>query len=269
MSPATPGAPLAAPRELVAPAAWRTIDFVSDLHLAADTPRTVDAFAAYLASTAADAVLILGDLFEVWVGDDAREGEFEGRCVALLAAAARRCAVGYMVGNRDFLAGAALRASAGLFELSDPTLLVAFGRRVLLSHGDALCLDDVDYQRFRAEVRGAAWQADFLARSLADRRALARGLRDASEQRKRQLDSGAWPDLDVPATLRCLDAAGAAVLVHGHTHRPRSEALAAGRVRHVLSDWDLDHEAPRAEVLRLDERGFVRLAPTRAGPRTA
>lgn len=264
MARATPDSPPPGPPELVAPAAWRAIDFVSDLHLAADTPRTLDAFAAYLDATSADAVLILGDLFEVWVGDDARDGEFERRCIALLARTAQRGrTLGFMVGNRDFLAGAGLRAAAGLLELPDPTLLVAFGQRVLLTHGDALCLADTDYQRFRAEVRGAAWQAAFLARPLAERHALARGLRDASEQRKRAMAD--WPDIDAPAASRWLDAAGAPTLVHGHTHRPGSGVVSAGRTRHVLSDWDADHGSPRAEVLRLDARGFSRLAPAAAG----
>jgi UDP-2,3-diacylglucosamine hydrolase len=133
--------------EFVAPPAWTCIDFVSDLHLAADMPQTFEAFAAYLRSTSADAVFILGDLFDAWVGDDARHEGFEAQCTALLAAAAQRRPLAFMVGNRDFLAGAAWVQACGMTALADPTLLVACGQRLLLTHGDALCLADMEYQR--------------------------------------------------------------------------------------------------------------------------
>ena len=248
--------------EMTAPAAWRAIDFISDLHLAADMPRTFAAWAGYMECTRADAVFILGDLFEVWAGDDARDDAFERRCVDVLARAAQRSAIGFMAGNRDFLVGPSMLEACGLFALPDPTVLVAFGERVLLTHGDALCLSDVTYQQFRSQVRSAAWQADFLARPLDERRALARRLRDGSEQRKRQM--AAWPDIDPAATLRWMDAAGAPTLVHGHTHRPASGPIAPGRVRHVLSDWDLEQPPGRAEVLRLSAGGLRRLSPVAA-----
>jgi UDP-2,3-diacylglucosamine hydrolase len=250
--------------EMTAPAAWRAIDFISDLHLAADMPLTFAAWADYMGRTRADVVFILGDLFEVWAGDDARDDEFERRCVDVLARAARQRAIGFMAGNRDFLVGASMLDACGLFALPDPTVLVAFGERVLLTHGDALCLSDVAYQQFRSQVRSAAWQADFLARPLDERRALARRLRDGSEQRKRQMAAHDWPDIDPAATLRWMDAAGAPTLIHGHTHRPASGPIAPGRVRHVLSDWDLEQPPARAEVLRLSAGGLRRLSPTAA-----
>ena len=262
-----PEAPASRPaaHELAAPGAWRAIDFVSDLHLSAESPRTHAAFADYLERTRADAVFILGDLFEVWVGDDAREDAFERACAEALARAASRRTLGFMVGNRDFLVGPGLLGTCGVRALPDPTLLAAFGQRVLLTHGDALCLSDTDYQRFRAQVRSERWQADFLARPLAERRHLARGLRDASEQRKRQSAPAGWPDVDAVAALRWMDEAGASTLVHGHTHRPASEPLAPdARLRHVLSDWDYDHPPLRGEVLRLDAAGWRRIAPADA-----
>lgn len=244
-----------------APPAWRALDFISDLHLSEALPRTFAAWRQHLLDTDADAVFILGDLFELWVGDDARTEGFAARCVAVLTEAARRRTVAFMVGNRDFLVGQAMRRQAGFVGLPDPTLLGAFGRRIVLTHGDALCLADHDYQAFRRQVRSPAWQAEFLARPLAERFETARGLRQASAQRRR-FDGDAALDVDAAEALRWLHARGAAAMVHGHTHRPRSHELAPGVQRHVLSDWDLDDtQAPRAEVLRLTAAGFARMLP--------
>lgn len=246
-----------------APSGWQAIDFISDLHLASNTPATFDAFASYMGGTTADAVVILGDLFEVWIGDDVRHQPFEARCLEVVAAAAARRTVAFMVGNRDFLVGPAWCAEAGVRPLDDPTLLEAFGSRALLAHGDALCLDDHDYQRFRQFVRQPGWQAMFLAKPLAERQAMARQIRDASEQKKANGGEAAWSDLDRPAMLAQLEAAGAPVLIHGHTHRPGHQDLAPGYVREVLSDWDLDglHGPARAEVLRWTAQGLARHAP--------
>ena len=142
--------------EMAAPAAWRAIDFISDLHLAADMPLTFAAWAGYMARTRADAVFILGDLFEVWAGDDARDDAFERRCVDVLARAARQRAIGFMAGNRDFLVGTSMLDACGLFALPDPTVLVAFGERVLLTRGHALSLSDVANKHLSTEVRSAA-----------------------------------------------------------------------------------------------------------------
>lgn len=242
-----------------APPVWRTIDFVSDLHLSEAMPRTFETFAAHLAHTTADAVFILGDLFELWVGDDGRSEPFAARCVARLAEAGRRRHLAVMVGNRDFLIGSDLLAACSAHALADPTLLLAFGRRVVLSHGDALCLADRDYQAFRRQVRDAAWQRSFLARPLAERLAVAREIRQASQTR-RQFDGAMAADVDTAEATAWLRAANAPTLVHGHTHRPGSQAWPGGFERHVLTDWDLD-AAARAEVLRLDAGGFTRRPP--------
>ena len=166
--------------ELAAPPAWRAIDFISDLHLCQALPRTFDAFAAHLLHTPADAVFILGDLFEAWVGDDMGERGFELRCVELIAEAASHRQLAFMVGNRDFLVGARFLRSSGCMGLPDPTVLDAWGQRVLLSHGDALCIADTPYQTFRAEVRSAAWQAGFLAKPLCERLQIAADIRKVS-----------------------------------------------------------------------------------------
>jgi len=250
--------------EVRVPPNWQCIDFISDLHLAEDTPATFDAWSAHLLNTRADAVVILGDLFEVWVGDDARHGGFEARCAEVLATAATARTIAFMAGNRDFLVGGDMLKACGVMALPDPTVLVGFGERLMVSHGDALCVADVDYQAFRREVRSGDWQTTFLARPLAERRALARQIRERSEQRKVAQSAMAWVDVDSASAVRWMHEAGTPTLVHGHTHRPGSEPLAPGFVRHVLSDWDLDH-GHRAEVLRWQRSGLSRVEPSRRG----
>ena len=242
-------------QELVAPSHWRTVDFISDLHLQASEPATVAAWQNYLRTTPADALFILGDLFEVWVGDDALDepGSFEAQACALLHAASQRLALFFMHGNRDFLIGKHVARCTGATLLHDPTVLVWHDQRLLLSHGDALCLDDVDYQRFRIQARSAGWQRNFLVQPLAERRAQARAMRAQSEARKQAAE--AYADVDGPSALAWLQAAGAHTLVHGHTHRPAEHVLAPGFQRLVLSDWDATAQPPRLELLRLSIAG--------------
>ena len=249
--------------ELAAPPAWRAIDFISDLHLSEALPHTFQAFEAHLNNTAADAVFILGDLFEAWVGDDMALHGFERLCVQAMAHAASRRQLAFMVGNRDFLAGTELLRQSRAIGLPDPTVLSAWGQRVLLSHGDALCLADLPYQAFRREVRSVAWQSSFLARPLKDRLKIAAEIRQASQesQVRRQFDGAADADVDSAEAVHWMHAMGSPEMVHGHTHRPGSNLLVPGFKRHVLSDWDLD-TAQRAEVLRLTRDGFERIPPS-------
>ncbi|HEY9224022.1 MAG TPA: UDP-2,3-diacylglucosamine diphosphatase [Variovorax sp.] len=235
--------------ELVAPAAWHTVDLLSDLHLQADEPATFEAWRGYLETTPADALFILGDLFEVWVGDDAAAlPGFEAQCAGLLRAASLRRPIFFMHGNRDFLVGPDFAARCGLTLLDDPTVLVLHGERWLLSHGDALCLADTDYLRFRAQVRTPAWQQQFLSQPLEERRTLARSMRARSEERK-AAPGMVWADVDADAAREWLDRAQARTLIHGHTHRPAEHALGDGLRRIVLSDWDAAAHPPRAQVL--------------------
>lgn len=248
-----------------APGDWQAIDFISDLHLAPDTPRGFEAWSRYMHGTRADAVFILGDLFEVWVGDDARFEGFEAQCAEVLRDAATVRTVAFMLGNRDFLVGADMLSACHVSALADPTVVTAFGERLLLTHGDALCLADTDYQAFRAMVRSAAWQASVLARPLAERRALAREVRHESERRHGTMLPERL-DLDPTVTVDWMRAADTPVLVHGHTHRPADQLLQPGFKSHVLSDWDLDHATtPRADVLRWSRDGLRRIAPQDAG----
>ncbi|MDO9357684.1 MAG: UDP-2,3-diacylglucosamine diphosphatase [Polaromonas sp.] len=247
--------------ELVAPAGWRTADFISDIHLQAAEPATFDAWRAYMASTPADAVFILGDLFDVWVGDDAAGTGFEAQCADVLQATGQRLALFFMAGNRDFLVGPALMARCGATLLPDPTMLAFAGKRWLLSHGDALCLADTDYMAFRAQVRSSGWQETFLAKPLAERQAIAQGLRQQSrEQHARRQQAGeSFIDVDAAAAAHWLQAANAPTLIHGHTHQPAVHGLGDGRERIVLSDWDAAATPLRLEVLRLDAQGLHRL----------
>lgn len=251
--------PPAEPATLVLPASVQVVEFISDLHLSPELPRTVAAFGRYLRTTQADAVFILGDLFEVWVGDDAMQQPFEAWCVQALQACAHERALYVMRGNRDFLLGPAFFAATGATELPDPQPVHAYGHTVLLSHGDTLCVADTEYMHFRSVVRAAAWQQDFLAKPLPERLALAAQMRQASRERQGGRDPVTYADVDPSMAGEWLEAANARTLVHGHTHRPRSEAFAGMSERHVLSDWDLDHaQTGRAEVLRWTSAGFTR-----------
>ncbi|MET1114114.1 MAG: UDP-2,3-diacylglucosamine diphosphatase [Comamonas sp.] len=248
-APALPPAPAAHALEL--PPGWQCIEFISDLHLQASAPHTVAAWLDYLTHTTADAVFMLGDLFEVWIGDDVLDDpdSFEARCCARMRAVSRQRALFFMQGNRDFLTGEKFAEYSGCTWLPDPTRFDFAGQRYLLSHGDALCIDDTDYQRFRALSRAAPWKQAFLQQPLEARRAQARGMRDQSSARQRQ--APVYAELDAQASQDWLQAAGATTLIHGHTHRPADHALAAGLQRIVLSDWDLEATPARAQVLRL------------------
>jgi UDP-2,3-diacylglucosamine hydrolase len=258
-----------------APAHWQAVDFISDLHLQAADLATFDVWRQFLqrpAAQRADALCILGDLFEVWVGDDVLQAagphslqaeedhRFWRDCAAALRTYSQHTPVFFMHGNRDFLLGAQALSLCGMQALVDPTVLVFLGQRWLLSHGDALCLDDTDYMQFRAMVRQTAWQRDFLARPLDERETTARELRQQSQARKAHTagDPTLWADVDGPAARTWLERSGCTTLIHGHTHRPAHHDVGGGLQRVVLSDWDLNAQPPRAEVLRLNAKGLHR-----------
>jgi UDP-2,3-diacylglucosamine hydrolase len=215
----------------------------------------------------ADALFILGDLFEVWVGDDVLNSNedpaaaFWRDCADALAERALLGPVYFMAGNRDFLLGPLASERMGWQVLSDPTVLSMGGQRTLLSHGDALCTDDTDYQAFRRTVRQADWQRHFLSQSLSERLSVARDLRERSQARKDSQghDPSLWADVDHGAAEQWLFDADARVLIHGHTHRPGHHAWTGSNAqvfeRHVLSDWELGAEQPRCEALRLHVSG--------------
>jgi UDP-2,3-diacylglucosamine hydrolase len=256
--------------EIAAPAAWHCVDFISDVHLQDTEPANFLAWRNYLEQSPADAVFILGDLFEVWMGDDALSsaGEaydiarhtglhFEQRCSRVLHFAAQQRNLYFMHGNRDFLVGQALAEACGMQILPDPSVFSFGGQRFLLSHGDALCLADVEYQKFRSMVRSQAWQTQFLATPLQERMQQARMMRVASEARKKDLKEAGqpWIDVDAQAAVQWMDAAHCQHFIHGHTHEGRDHAITSAQgqgTRHVLPDWHVDERPVRGYALRLN-----------------
>ncbi len=254
---------------MIAPDDWQAVALVSDVHLHPEDRKTHDLFVSWLehgASQAADALFILGDLFEVWIGDDmlaSSRGAFQRECIDRLRRCSDAIPVYFMHGNRDFLLRHEAAASANMTILPDPTVLQLGAHRFVLSHGDAMCADDRDYQAFRQVVRSDSWQSDFLAKPLEERITIARTLRDASQakQTEQQLSGGQWFDLDTVAVERCLAGNTASTMIHGHTHRAADHALPHGGHRLVLSDWDAHSVPMRAEVMILSKDGQHRRDP--------
>ena len=216
--------------------------FISDLHLAEESPALTAIFEAFLRGPCqhAQVLYILGDLFEYWAGDDDGDSPLNRRVAeALSAAADRGLAIHFMAGNRDFLLGPAYARVAGITLLPDPSPLVLDGQRLLLMHGDSLCTDDAAYQAYRRQVRDPAYQAGFLAQPLAARRAFIEQLRAKSEAAKREKATEIM-DVNADAVAETLRQHGYPILIHGHTHRPAHHRLEVdGRTceRWVLSDW--------------------------------
>ena len=217
--------------------------FLSDLHLDETRPQVTDAFIRFTAGEArdADAVYILGDLFEAWVGDDDPSPVGAAVADALSALAAAGVGVYFMRGNRDFLLGAAYARRAGMRILPDPSVVLVDGAPVMLMHGDTLCTGDTAYQAFRAQTRDAAWQAGFLAQPLPARLAFAAQARAASRAHQSGLSQmETITDVAPAAVEQAFERYGIDTLVHGHTHRPAMHALdVSGRAcrRIVLGDW--------------------------------
>ena len=230
--------------------AWQHLTFISDLHLQASQQTTFQVWRHAMHSLQTDALFILGDLFEVWVGDDileAPEGDFERQCCAVLRQMADRCPVYWMVGNRDFLWGVKAAQESGMQTLQDPCVVQTMQGRWLLSHGDALCIADTAYQAFRQQVRASQWQSDFLSKPLVQRLQIARELRAQSEALKQT--QKVWIDVDNAAAMASLQQYETSMLIHGHTHQPALHTLSADHQRLVLSDWDASATPARAEWL--------------------
>lgn len=183
-----------------------------------------------------DAIYVLGDLFEVWVGDD-DDGPVANRVRDAVAAAARHCRIFVMPGNRDFLFGERFAKDTGATLLPDPALAEVDGERLLLAHGDAYCTGDSEYQRVRTQLRSAAWRREALSKSLTERRALAAKMRAASVAANANKPDNIM-DVTAQAVDEALAHAGVGTLIHGHTHRPAIHHLGGGRRRFVLGDWN-------------------------------
>jgi UDP-2,3-diacylglucosamine hydrolase len=217
--------------------------FISDLHLDPERPDITALFGRFIdeEARAAEALYILGDLFEAWVGDDdpSDAGAFvAGKLRALVESGVP---VYFVRGNRDFLLGEAYARRAGMTILPDPAVVMLHGEPTLVLHGDLLCTDDLAYQQFRAQARDPRWQAQFLAQPLAARLAFAEQARSASQARYGELVAQGMAETvgDVaPATVRAwFQRYGIRRMIHGHTHRPAIHAEGDGHLRIVLGDW--------------------------------
>jgi len=216
--------------------------FISDLHLTEERPEANERFIELLEgkARAAEALYILGDFFESWIGDDDLEAPFNAVIAGMLADLARGGVPVYLMhGNRDFLIGERFCAATGAKLLADPSVHEIQGVRTLLMHGDTLCTDDLDYQNWRRISRSEAWQRQFLATSLAERRRAIVGMREKSKEVV-QAKPAEIMDVNDAAVAQAIRAHAVTRLVHGHTHRPGRHALTIdGRPaeRWVLPDW--------------------------------
>lgn len=227
--------------------------FISDLHLSAAHPRSLTAFLRFIETQAsqADALYILGDLFEYWAGDDDLHDPFHQQVIsALRSLTTQHTLLFLMHGNRDLLMGEALAGACGATLLPDPTLIDLYGTPTLLSHGDTLCTDDVEYQNFRKQVHSSEFQSEFLARPLAARKAYIEQLRKRSDTEKQSKDCSIM-DVNNDAVACLLREYHYPRLIHGHTHRQkRHEHIVDGHFceRWVLGDWDTHANALRVDA---------------------
>jgi len=230
--------------------------FISDLHLDAGQTAVRDQCLSFLRGEAsrAEALYILGDLFESWIGDDDPGAEKHSVISALrILTRDEHVPCYFMRGNRDFLAGDVFADHTGCTLLNDPTVVEIYGQSVLLMHGDTLCTDDTDYQEFRTLVRDPMWQQNFLEMSLEHRQAMASKARDASRAQTAG-KSDAIMDVNEESVVEAMIAHNVRTLIHGHTHRPaihefQIDGLDSRRI--VLGDW---HE--NGSVLRWSPGGL-------------
>lgn len=233
--------------------------FISDLHLPVAASPLRDAFARFLAGPAreARALYILGDLFEVWIGDDAGLSEYSVERACLRALTGAGVPVYFQHGNRDFLVGRDFAAATGVQLLPDPLTLDLHGTATLVSHGDRYCTDDLRYQRWRRFSRLPGTQALFRALPLSWRDRIAGGVRADSAAHKRTTAADIM-DVNDGAIRGAFREHGVTRMIHGHTHRPAShdyELDGHACRRHVLADW----HPGRCEALRVDDTGVQRI----------
>ena len=237
--------------------------FISDPHLDPARPAITELFLDFLRTQVpgSDALYILGDLFEAWIGDDTPSTAADAVAEALHAVATTGVPVFFMPGNRDFLVGAAYAQRAGFRILPDPTVIDLYGQPTLLMHGDLLCTDDTAYQAFRAQTRDPAFQAQFLSQPLAARVAFAQQARAASHARQSELKQGDQAQFETVTDVAPAEVDATFVrygldrIIHGHTHRPAIHIVQAGGrtcTRVVLGDW-----YEQGSVLRVDADGLA------------
>jgi UDP-2,3-diacylglucosamine hydrolase len=234
--------------------------FISDLHLEPGQPEIGEQFLNFLQGPArdADALYILGDLFEAWIGDDDPNPYYTQMKTAIRALSDSGVPVYFMHGNRDFMIGDTFAAEAGVSLLSDPHSLELHGENILLSHGDAMCTDDTEYQQVRAMTRNPDWQAMMMSKSVEERIAFALQAREQSLARNEAMTEEI-ADVNQDAVEQTIRESGADILLHGHTHRPAVHPFHVDERpvhRIVLGDWyeqgsmvEWDEDGPRLETL--------------------
>lgn len=251
-------------------AASRTTLFISDLHLDGERPDITAQFLEFIEREArqAQALYILGDLFEAWIGDDDPDPDKRRVVAALRGLTQSGVPVYFIHGNRDFLIGRKFAAETGVQLLQDGTMIELYGRRVLLMHGDTLCIDDPSYQRLRRIVRNPLVQLIMRSLRLRQRQKLAAKMRAGSKAHIESMDKAAPQIMDVnqEEVCRTFEQEHADIIVHGHTHRPAVHDIQVGGrtvTRIVLGDW-----YEQGSVLRWDERGFDLAGLRRPTPAT-
>lgn len=237
--------------------------FISDLHLQASHPRTTQAFLEFLKCHAmhAQQLYLLGDLFEYWAGDD----DLDAPHIKTVVDAIRQVSdagikVFWIAGNRDFLVGEDFSAATGATILPDPFVATIAGRQMVLTHGDAQCTDDVAYMAFRNQVRQPAWQQQFLAQPLSQRKAIIDGMRNASRAAQ-QSKSMEIMDVNAAEIAALFQASGTSLMIHGHTHRPARHEYQDSdgmQVRYVLPDWECDSEPARGGWIAIGLDGAIK-----------
>ncbi len=235
---------------------------ISDLHLEAERPDIGDQFIEFLQTdaTEAEALYILGDLFEAWVGDDDPNAHYAIIKMAIRKLADSGIPVFFMHGNRDFMIGRKFANETGVEILKDPYPVKMYGQKALLSHGDAMCTDDVQYQRVRSMTRDPDWQESMLAKPLKERLRIAQEARRQSLERTLKLNMDIM-DVNQGAVMRTINKYHVDVLLHGHTHRPDIHTVNLGNrtaKRIVLGDW-----YQNGSVLHCDTQGCELLAISR------
>ena len=237
--------------------------FISDLHLHAALPRTTQAFFDFLRQHAMQArqLYLLGDIFEYWAGDDDIPCPFNQSVIAAIRAVSDSgIDVFWIAGNRDFLAGPDFAKASGATFLPDPFVATIAEQRITLTHGDALCTDDLAYMAFRNQVREQTWQAQFLAMPLAQRKTIIEGLRNDSRHQQ-QSKSHTIMDVNAAAIDSLLGSNSTSIMIHGHTHRPACHVVGHSdhpHTRYVLPDWECDIPLQRGGWIGIDTTGAIR-----------